>query len=84
MSLEALTEALRKEKLTFGTRETLRKLGTGKAHTIFLAVDCKEEIRKKISYYATLGKITVHELKQKSHEIAHICKKNYPVSVISY
>ena len=84
MSLAALREALKKETLTFGTQQTLRKLQAGDVKVIFFSADCNKSTKEHIHYYASLGKVTLHDLTQKSQEIAHICKKNYPVSVLSY
>ena len=84
MSLALLQEALRKEHLTFGTKETLKLLQSGKVNTIFLSTDCREDIKERILYYASLGKVKIHHLKQKARELSHICKKNFPISVMSY
>ena len=84
MSLAILKEALLKEKPLFGTNQTLKNLKKGKTKTIFLAADCNEETKKTILYYSTITKTDIHHLTQKSHELSHICKKNFPISVISY
>jgi large subunit ribosomal protein L30e len=83
MSTAKLLEALRKGKLTYGTRETLRKMKKGKVKVVFVAEDCHEKTRESIVYYAGLGKVDVISLKQKARDIAQVCKKNFPVSVLS-
>ena len=84
MSVTQLREALRSHTLTFGSRETLRQLKTGKVKVVFLSKDCRDDVQKGITYYSTLGKIDIIRLEQGSREIAQLCKKNFPVSVLSY
>ncbi len=84
MSVAKLREVLKSQKITYGARETLRNLKLGKTKTVFLSKDCQETTKKSIQYYSTLGKIDIITLDQGSKEIAQLCKKNYPVSVLSY
>lgn len=84
MSLTTLREALRAQKLTFGARETLRRVKMGKTKVVFLAKDCRDDVRKTLSYYSTLEKLEIVQMEQGSREIAQLCKKNFPVSVLSY
>lgn len=84
MSLPTLREALKNQKLTFGTNATLRQLKLGKVKVVFLAKDCQESTKKSVMYYSTLAKIDVIQMEQGEKEIAQLCKKNFPVSVLSY
>ena len=84
MSLVKLREALRKEKFVFGTRETVRELKMGKVKVVFVSDDCDDGTKESIKYYSKLSKVEVVQLKQKAKEIAQVCKKNFPVSVLSY
>ncbi len=84
MSVAKLREALKSQKITYGTRETLRNVKLGKTKTVFLSKDCEESTRKSLRYYSALEKIDIIALDQGSKDIAQLCKKNYPVSVLSY
>ena len=79
-----LREALRTQKLIFGTRETLNNVKHGKVKTVFLSKDCDQKVKENLTYYSTLGKIEIIQMEQGSKEIAQLCKKNFPVSVMSY
>lgn len=83
MSLLKLREALHSKKIFFGTRETIRQLKRGTLRTVFLSHDCNPSTKKDVEYYASLGKIDIIQMEQGSKEIAQLCKKNYPVSVLS-
>ncbi len=84
MSVARLREALRNQKLVFGSRQTLHLLKQGKVKTVFLSRDCRDWVKKSIHYYASLGKVDVVQMDQGSRDIAQLCKKNFPVSVLSH
>ena len=84
MSVAKLREALKSQKITYGTRETLRNLKLGKTKVVFLSKDCEEHTKKSLQYYSGLSKIDLIPIDQGSKEIAQLCKRNYPVSVLSY
>lgn len=83
MSLEELRGALKTEKMTFGSKEVLRKIQLGAAKKVFLAATCAPETRDAIKKYAALKNIAVVELPVPASEIALLCKKNYPIAVLS-
>ena len=83
MSLPKLREALHSQKLIFGTRETIRHLKHGTIKLVFLSRDCNPSTKKDVEHYASLGKVNIIHMEQGSKEIAQLCKKNYPVSVLS-
>jgi large subunit ribosomal protein L30e len=84
MSVAKLREALRTQQLIYGTRQTLRNLKRGKTKVIFLSQDCNPATKDTISYYSTLRKVQIIQIEQGGREIAQLCKKNFPVSVLSY
>tara|TARA_Y100000310_G_C20701659_1_gene830559 strand:- start:2364 stop:2618 length:255 start_codon:yes stop_codon:yes gene_type:complete len=84
MSLDNLKKVLGKEKLVFGSRQTIRNLKNSKTKIIFLASNCSNDAKESIKYYAGLAKADITELKQTRHELSVFCKKNYPLGVISY
>ena len=84
MSLQELKDAMKKEKLLFGSKSTLRNIKKGKTKQVFLANNCGEEIEKSIEYYSKLSKIKVSKINKPRSEISILCKKNFSVSVISY
>ncbi len=83
MSLEALKEALKSQKVTIGSKEVVRKLKRGEVKKIFVASTCSQIMRDIIKRYVLQNKIEVVELSVPSSEVALLCKKNYPVSILS-
>ncbi len=83
MSLEALKETLKTQKITIGSKEVMRKLKRGEIKKIFVASTCPQTIRDTIKRYATQKKIEIIELSVPSSEVALLCKKNCPVSILS-
>ena len=84
MSLADLKKALKEKKVTLGGGETVKKVRLGKVSTIFIAEDCKPSVEEQILYYQKMGKFNVVELDVKSGELGTLCKKQFPVSVLSY
>jgi ribosomal protein L30E len=84
MSLQTLKDAMKKEKLIFGSKSTLRNMKKGTTKQIFLANNCGEEIEKSIEYYSKFSKVKISKINKPRSEMSILCKKNFPVSVISY
>ncbi len=84
MSLIEFRKALKTEKVVYGSSATVRNLKKNKVKKIFISSDCNETVKGDIMYYSRFSNVEVEELKQPSEELALICKKGFPVSVISY
>lgn len=82
MSLKELRKALN-EKLVIGSERTIKLMKQGKIKKVFLASNCREEIKNQIKRYAELSKVEVYEMKEANDELGTICKKSYSISVIS-
>jgi ribosomal protein L30E len=79
MSLEELKKALKEKNIVFGTERTLKNLKLGKCKKVFLSSNCPERVRGEIKGYD----VEVIELKEPNTELALICKKPHPISVLS-
>lgn len=80
MSLVNLKKALKEGKLIFGTERTLKLLKTSKINEIFVASNCKANVKEDIVYYAKLANVKVTELKETNEELGLICKKPFSIS----
>ena len=84
MSLEALHTYLKEPaRIVYGTRQTIKQIKLDIIKEIFLAKNCSPEAREKILHYAKLADFKVNELSQSSEELSLICKKDFPVSILS-
>lgn len=84
MSLAELRRVLKSEKVVYGSSQTIRNLKKNKVKKIFLSSDCMGRIKSDLRYYCKFNKVEIVDLKQPSEELSLICKKGYPVTVISY
>ena len=82
MSLKELKKVLT-EKVIIGSEETIKKLKQGKTKKVFLASNCREDVKARIKRYAQLGNIEIYELEETNRELGTLCKKSYAISVIS-
>jgi ribosomal protein L30E len=70
---------LKEKNIIFGTEKTLKNLKNGKCKKVFLSSNCPDRIRKEIKDFD----VEVIELKEPNTEIALVCKRPHPVSVLS-
>lgn len=81
MSIAKLKKAIKEQKLIYGTEKTLKNIRLGNTKVVFLASNCPEDTKKMIKSY---GNTEVIELNVPNDEIAMICKRPHPISVLSY
>ena len=82
-NISELKKLLKSDKIILGTDRTLKLLKLGTADRVFLSSNCPEEVKKDIEYYAKLSNVPLIYLKQPNDELGILCKKPYPVSVLS-
>lgn len=82
-NISELKKLLKTDKIILGTDRTLKLLKLGSADRVFLSSNCPEEVKKDIEYYAKLSNVPLIHLKQPNDELGILCKKPYPVSVLS-
>ena len=82
--MNKLQEALKKEKLIFGSNKILKLLRNGKLKVIFLASNVREDIKGEVEHLAKLGKIEIVNLDMPNSEVGVICKKPFSISVLGY
>lgn len=74
-----------KEKgIVFGTEKTLKNIKAGKTKKVLIASDCLSDTKETLMRYAKIARAEVEQLKIPSEEIGMICKKPFPISVLSY
>jgi large subunit ribosomal protein L30e len=84
MSIEKLKKAIKEEKLSLGERETLRNIKLGKTKVIFMASNCKEQTKEAVEDYKKHSTLEVIQLEIDAEEVGIICKKQFPVAILSY
>lgn len=84
MSIIDLKKALKEKTIVFGSKVTLKNLKRGKVKKVFISGNCPRETRESIEYYTKLANAEVVHLKENSDEINVICKKPFPITVVSY
>jgi large subunit ribosomal protein L30e len=84
MSVEKLQKALKEKELNLGESKTLKNLKLGKVKVVFLASNCKPGVRETIKEYNKHSSFEVFELEINAAEVGTICKKQFPISILSY
>lgn len=84
MSIEDLKKALKEGKLIIGINRTTKLLKNGKINQIFIASNCKQEIKENLKYLSKISNARFSELKENNEELGAVCKKSFSISVASY
>lgn len=78
-----IKKLLEKEKVIIGTKETIKQLKLGKIAKVFLSSNTPKEVKEDIEYYSKLGKVEVVKLEQLNVDLGTVCRKPFPISVLS-
>mgnify|MGYP002635913009 CR=1 FL=1 len=84
MTMEQLKDAFKEKTLTYGFKESIKKIKIKKVGTVFIAKDCPEDMREDIKLNAKISGVNIIELDATSQEIGAVCKKPFPITVLSY
>ncbi len=82
--MSKLIDALKKEKLIFGSDRTLKLLRNGKAKVVFLSSNVKDDVKEEVEHLAKLNKVEIIKLKIPNTEVGVVCKKPFSISVLCY
>lgn len=82
-NIAEIREAIGAKKVIIGLEVGIKNLKLGKTEKVFLASNCKDEVKDEIEKLAKLSKIKVVSLKQPNDELGTICKKPFSISMIS-
>lgn len=78
-----IKELIENKNLIIGTKRTMRYLKLGKIEKIYLSSNCKEDIKADLEYYTKITPIQIIQLKYPNDELGILCKKPFPISVLS-
>lgn len=67
---------------TIGTDRVMKELKAGNLSTIYLAKNCRADVKGDIEYYASLSDVPVVVLDMDNEELGVFCKKNFFISVL--
>ena len=82
--MKDLKEAIKVGKgLIFGTEMTLKKLKMNEIKKVYVSSNCPENVLDDIEHYANIHSIPLVKLKENNEELGIICKKSFPISVLS-
>lgn len=81
--IEDIKGALKSDKAIIGTERSIKNLKLGKLAKVYITSNCPADVRSDIEHYSKLAKTEVVALKQPNDELGTICKKPFPISVIS-
>ena len=78
-----LRKLLTSNKLVIGSDRTLSLLRQNKLSAIILSSNCSEKIKAEIEHYSAMQKLEIEHSKHNNEELGTICKKPFPISILS-
>jgi len=82
--MKELKEAIKSGKgLVFGTERTLKKLKMNELKKVYVSSNCPEDVLSDLEHYAKIHGVELVKLKENNEELGIICKKPFPISVLS-
>ncbi len=82
--IETLKTELKKKKPNIGTDTTINLVKNGRAKQVFVSKNCPDNIKEDLKRYSEIFKAEYHELDINSEELGILCKKPFPIAVLSY
>jgi len=83
-NIDDIKKGVKERKIIIGTSRTIKALKLGKISKVFLTSNCPSDVKEDIEYYSKLSKVKVVKLRQPNVELGTICKKPFPISVLSF
>ncbi len=80
-AIEEIRKNLDNEKLILGTERAIKELKVGNVDTIFVTNNAPDDIKADVEAYK--GDANVAELAINNQELGVVCKKPFPISVVS-
>ncbi|MBD3262956.1 hypothetical protein GF374_01080 [Candidatus Woesearchaeota archaeon] len=81
MSTEKILEAIKENKIEFGTKRALKLLKENKVKEIYISSTYPERLTNELKHAAEINKIPVNRLEINSEELSVLCKKPFLISV---
>ncbi len=81
--IEDLKKLVKTKKVVFGREETVKGLKLGKLGKVYMTVNCPEDLKADIAYYAELSGAEIVQLSIPNDELGTICRKPFVISVLS-
>ena len=81
--LNFIRKNLSSEKMLFGEEQCLRAVKASKAKKVYVASNAKESLVKDLNRYSRLNGVELVILDVDNLELGAVCKKLYPIAVIT-
>ncbi len=79
---DTLLDAIKKDKVIFGYRKSIRFIKTKRPKLIVMAENAPEEVKRQVEHSAKVFNLKVKVFSGSSRELGVVCGKPFPVSVL--
>jgi large subunit ribosomal protein L30e len=84
VAMKELKDKVHEGTAIVGMDRVMKELKKGNLKKIFLASNCREDVRGDVTYYAGLQSVEIEEVKATNEELGILCKKNFFVSIVGF
>ena len=78
-----IKSAIKSGKIFIGSKQTINAAETGKAVALIHALNCSENIKEELQYYANLSKIPLYTYYGSTSDLGLACGKPFLISAIA-
>lgn len=83
MEEREIIKALSEKKLVIGYNKSLKMLKLGKLKQVICANNTSSRVKEIINNNSNINGVTVEEYKKNNVELGTLCKKPFPITVVS-
>lgn len=80
---DEIKKIAKSKKLVVGGKRAIKLLKNGEIEKVFIAANCRADIKKDLKKYCGISNAKCIELKQNNDELGVLCKKSFSVAVAS-
>ena len=81
--MKELKDALKDNKVVFGTKGAIKNLKLGDAKIIVIARNCPEDVRADLEKYAKLSEVKLEEFDGTAKEMGVFCGKPFSIASLA-
>ena len=80
--MQEIKKLLEEKKLIIGSKVVIKKLNNNLIGKIFIAKNCKQEIKQDLEKLAQISSVEIVNLDMTNEELGTFCRKPFHISVV--
>ena len=77
-----IKNAIKEKRLVIGREMVIKNIKRGKISRVVFALNCPEEVKRDLGYYAKISKIKIEDFKGDSEKLGETCAKPFNILLL--